>query len=470
MLCHKEYILYDALKIINDNGKGIVFIVDDSNNVCGVLTDGDIRSGLLKGYDLKEPVKNLMNADFVYAFNDQSANEIIAKTSEKIKIIPILNKDFKYIDLFEYSSRVYIPIANPKFGGNELKYLTDAFLSTWISSKGKYLDLFESEYAKFCECDYGISVSNGTAALHLALLALSIGEGDEVIVPNLTFAAAINTVLHANASPVIVDVEKDSWCISPEEIEKAITPKTKAIMAVHLYGQPCDMEQIGRIAHDHRLFVIEDCAEAHGATFEGKKVGSMGDVGCFSFYGNKIITTGEGGMCVTKSPELDAKIRVLRDHGMSKTKRYWHDKVGYNYRMTNLQAAIGLAQLERIEEILNERSVLENKYRETLKEVDIIEFQCSDLSGRKKITWLVSALLKLGNRDKLLKHLSSMGIDSRPFFYPLSEMDIYKKYLFSNVNSIDISKKGFNFPTSHSVNQDVLAKIKASLLSFNRDV
>ena len=224
----------------------------------------------------------------------------------------------------------------------------------------------KNEFAEYSDCAHGAAVSNGTVALHLALVALGIGEGDEVIVPDLTYAATINTVLHANATPVIVDVEESSWCIDPIQIEKAITRRTKAIIPVHLYGQACDMEAIMKIAKKYKLRVIEDCAEAHGAMFNEKKVGSFGDVGCFSFFGNKVITTGEGGMCVTNDTNLNERMRILRDHGMSKTKRYWHEVIGYNYRMTNLQAAIGLAQLERIEKIHNNRREYENNYKDSL--------------------------------------------------------------------------------------------------------
>jgi perosamine synthetase len=252
-----------------------------------------------------------------------------------------------------------------------------------------------------------VSVSNGTVALHLALVALGIGKGDEVIVPDLTFAATINAVLHANATPVIVDIEEESWCISPSEIERAITERTKAIIPVHLYGQPCDMDSIMSIATRHNLKVVEDCAEAHGALFRGKKVGSFGDIGCFSFYGNKIITTGEGGMCTTNNQNLDEIMRVLRDHGMSKTKRYWHERVGFNYRLTNLQASIGLAQLERIDEIHKNRKAYENGYKDVLSSDYFFQ---NDLEGRARITWLVSILIdKDHNRELLIKKFNKIG-------------------------------------------------------------
>ena len=249
------------------------------------------------------------------------------------------------------------------------------------------------KFSSYCGVAHGVATSNGTVAIHLALEALDIGSGDEVIVPDLTFAASINAILHAGATPVVVDVKQESWCIDPKEVAKAITPKTKAIVPVHVYGQACDMDAIMDLANEHNLYVIEDAAEAHGALYKGKKVGSFGDIACFSFYGNKIITTGEGGMCVTNSEDLNNRMRVLRDHGMNKTKRYWHDEVGFNYRMTNLQAAIGCGQLERIDEIISQRREVELNYKKKLQSIDFIEWQ-TDLEDRQRVVWLVSALIK----------------------------------------------------------------------------
>ncbi len=351
-----------------------------------------------------------------------------------------------------------MPVALPDLNGNEFNYLTDAFLSTWISSSGEYIHRFESGFAEFCNMSHGVAVSNGTVALHLALETLGVGEGDEVIIPDLTFAATANAVLHANATPVIVDVNRDDWTISPMEITKAITKKTKAIIPVHVYGQPCDMDSIMEIAKKHKLFVIEDCAEAHGALYKGQKVGSFGDISCFSFFGNKVITTGEGGMCVTNSLKLDTEMRAYRDHGMSKTKRYWHDRIGYNYRMTNLQAAIGLAQLERITEILQWRSNTEEQYRKKLANISTIEFQ-KIIPNRNKITWLVCISVSSAIRDNTLSKLNSVKIDARPFFYSLGDMEIFKKYLFSNKQSKLISERGINLPTNLSVNSDTIDRI-----------
>jgi perosamine synthetase len=458
LICNIDKTLIDAWKIINENGKGIVLITDAENKLFGVLTDGDIRRFLIVGGKLEEKIQTIMNVNFIRSTENESTAERIKKAKSVDMIIPIVDDSLKLVNYFEYRTNIFIPIASPDLKGNEFSYLMDAFLSTWISSSGAYIQKFENSFVDYCNVNYGVAVSNGTVALHLALLALKVGKGDEVIVPDLTFAATINTVLHANATPVIVDVERDSWCIDPIEIEKAITKKTKAIIPVHLYGQPCDMDSIMDIAKRNKLFVIEDCAEAHGAIYKEKKVGSFGDIGCFSFFGNKVLTTGEGGMCITNNNELNDRMRVLRDHGMSKTKRYWHEEVGYNYRMTNLQASIGLAQLERIDEILENRKVIEEKYKSKLSLLSHVEFQRDNLPSRQKITWMVCALL--GNeRDDLIEVAQKEGVDLRPFFYSLSMMPIYEKYVFSNKVSLNLSKSGINFPTNSSLDSSGLNHI-----------
>lgn len=462
LMCHVDGALIDAWKIINENAKGTVFIVDTHKKLLGILTDGDIRRFLISGGRLEIGIEEVMNHEFSFGWEYESNKKLLKKLNERVTILPILNKDFQLVDFIEYKANFYIPVAMPDLKGNEFNYLADAFLSTWISSSGEYIKNFEKDFSKYCTVNHGVAVSNGTVALHLAMKVLGIGFGDEVIIPDLTFAATINAVLHANATPVIVDIDENDWTISSAEIQKAITSKTKAIIPVHIYGQPCDMDSIMNIAKVNKLFVIEDCAEAHGSEYKGKKVGSFGDISCFSFFGNKVITTGEGGMCITNSAALDEKMRILRDHGMSKTIKYWHEVVGFNYRMTNLQAAIGLAQLERIEEILNWRSQLEKNYREELKDIKQIRFQAI-LPDRDKITWLVSILIKGNKRDEVLKSLNEMNIDARPFFYSLSEMEIYKKYLFSNEKSLSVSKCGINLPTNPSVSYDTIQRIKRNL-------
>lgn len=464
MICHQKATIKEVMMCIDANAKGTAFIVNDAKKLIGVVTDGDIRRLLIEGYGVNDFIEAHIKKNFVYALETENPQDITKKFDYRIRIIPIVNGEMQLVDYAEYDENVHISLAQPQLNGNEYKYLMDAFFSTWISSTGKYITQFEENFSNYCGVRYGIATSNGTTALHLALVALGIGAGDEVIVPDITFAATINAVIYTGATPVIVDVEEDSWCISPAEIEKAITSKTKAIIPVHIYGQPCNMGEICEIASRNNIYIVEDCAEAHGAEWKDKKVGSFGVVSCFSFFGNKVVTTGEGGMCVTNSKELNDKMRILRDHGMSKEKKYYHEVIGFNYRMTNLQAAIGTAQVERIDEILEWRIKLEEQYRQVLSKIPGVRLQRNDLLDRKKIAWLMSILVDAEKRDKLLEVLKDNGIDVRAFFIPLSEMDIYKKYARDCHISKKISKMGLNLPTTFEIREKEVSKI-ASLIS-----
>lgn len=460
LICSYKATIKETMICINENAKGAAFIVNDTGKLIGVVTDGDIRRLLINGYGLNDCIGTYIQKNFIYANINDTAENINKKFNYRIRIVPIVDQDMKLVDYACFDENIHISLAQPQLSGNEYKYLMDAFLSTWISSIGSYISRFEETFSNYCGVKYGIATSNGTTALHLALSALDIGSGDEVIVPDITFAATINAVLYTGAVPVIVDVEEDSWCIDPDEIEKAITPKTKAIIPVHIYGQPCNMDAICAIARKNNLYIIEDCAEAHGAEWKNRKVGSFGIISCFSFFGNKVITTGEGGMCITDSIELNEKMRILRDHGMSRKKKYYHEVIGFNYRMTNLQAAIGTAQLERIEEILDWRRKLEENYREIFKDVNGIIMQKNTLSGRKKIAWLVSVLVDENKRDTILKKLLENEIDVRAFFIPLSEMKIYQRFAQNCRKSKQISKMGLNLPTTYKMDLSEIKKIK----------
>lgn len=460
-ICKLNTSIRSVLTYINAAPAGIAFIVDNKDVLCGVLTDGDIRRALIAGRDLDDNLTSSDLAPFVKAKRGENIESLLSKTSKKVRIIPIVDEDDKLVDYFRYEHKTkFTPISEPSLNGNEYKYLEDAFLSTWISSKGKYINQFEEEFAKYIGTKHGIAVSNGTVAIHIILEALGIGAGDEVIVPDLTFAATINTVLHAGATPVIVDIEEDSWCIDPSKIEAAITPKTKAIIPVHIYGQPCDMDPIMAIADKHNLTVIEDAAEAHGATYKGKKVGSIGHAATFSFFSNKIVTTGEGGMCMVHDDELNEKIRILRDHGMNPNKKYWHDVVGYNYRMTNLQAAIGCAQIERIDEIIRRRKEIESEYKKIFADTDYkIEWQ-ADLENRERVNWLVSAKLIDMERQEFIDFFKTKSVDIRPFFFPLSAMPLYAKYAHTECEvSHRIAKIGISFPTFNHVDLEVFKQL-----------
>jgi len=349
-----------------------------------------------------------------------------------------------------------IPVAEPTLADEELKNVVDAVKSGWISSKGKYVSMFEEEFAKYIGVKYGVSTSNGTAALHLALSAIDVKKGDEVIVPTLTFVATANAVIYCNAKPVFVDSHPEYWCMDPEKIEEKITKNTKAIVLVHLYGHPADMDAIMDMAVDHDLYVIEDAAEAHGAEYKGKKVGGIGDIGCFSFYGNKIITTGEGGMCVTNNEELAEKMNLLKNHGMDPQKRYWYNTMGYNYRMTNLQAAVGVAQLSKIEKFIEIKRKNAELYNFLLEGIDGITLP-PEMPWAKNVYWMYSILIdeeEFGiDRDKLMKELEKEGIETRPFFYPMHILPPHlrnEKYPVAEF----LSKRGINLPSAVTLKRE----------------
>ena len=346
-----------------------------------------------------------------------------------------------------------IPVAEPMFDDNELKNVVKAIKSGWISSKGEFVKEFEVNFSKYVGAKYGVATMNGTAALHLALRALDIKTGDEVVVPDLGFIATANTVAYCNAKPIFVDSHPEYWCLDPDKIEESITTKTKAIIPVHLYGHPCDMDIIMELAERHNLFVIEDAAEAHGAKYKGKIVGALGDINCFSFFANKIITTGEGGMCLTDSEELYEKMKILRDHGMNPDKRYWHDFLGFNYRMTNLQAAVGVAQLDKIDKYLEKKRLIAKWYKEGFQELEEQGYITlhPELPWAKCIYWMYSILINDNSkirRDQFIEKLKKKGIDSRPFFYPAHVLPMYKFNTKNLKNAEDISSKGVNLPSS----------------------
>jgi len=357
---------------------------------------------------------------------------------------------------------IRIPIAKPNLDSQELNNIIDAFNSGWISSKGSYIEKFESDFADYVGMKFGISTSNGTTALHLALEALGIGKNDKVIIPSLTFIAVANAVRYVGATPVFVDSDPNYWCIDPAQIESKIDKQTKAIIVVHLYGHPCDMGVICQIAKDNGLLIIEDCAEAHGAEYKGKRVGSFGVISCFSFYGNKIITTGEGGMCLTNDIALVNKMKILRDHGMNPEKRYWHDVVGYNYRMTNLQAAIGVAQLQKIDLIINKKRQIASMYKKLLENENSITLS-PEMPWAKNVYWLYSILTESKSRNKIIKKFAEVGIETRPFFYTIPMLPPYNFPAVKTPVADELSTKGVNLPSGFHIMYSDVEKIVGCL-------
>ena len=341
----------------------------------------------------------------------------------------------------------FIPVSKPSISALEIEYVTDAVKSTWISSLGEYINKFENTFADFCEVKHAIAVSNGTVAIQLLLSALGIKTGDEVIVPDFTFIATANAVLHAGAKPVFADIQKDTLCLDPMGLENMITEHTKAIMPVHVYGHPADMSKINNIAEKHNLIVIEDAAEAHGARFKNRPVGSLARAACFSFYGNKNLTTGEGGMITTDDEELAKKCRFLRDQAMSSDKRYWHPEPGFNFRITNLQAAIGCAQMERKDKLLKKRKTLFEWYSNGINNVPGLRLNHSKTWAENSY-WMICLEFEEfdeESRKAFMEYLKDKNIDSRPYFYPCSMMPYYDR--IDNPVTYSIFSKGINLPT-----------------------
>ena len=342
-------------------------------------------------------------------------------------------------------SKKFIPISSCDLNGNELAYLENCIKTNWISSLGEYVSSLELQFSQRIGTKYSASCSNGTIALHLALLSLDIKPGDEIIVPSFTFIATINAILYCGAKPVFVDIDPVTWCMDVNDIKRKINNKTKAIMMVHIYGNPADIYEISEIAKSNDLNVIEDCAEALGAKYDGKPVGSFGDISCFSFYGNKIITSGEGGMVSTNNPDLFDKIKMLRDQGMSQTKKYYHEILGYNYRFSNIQAAIALAQFEKIDIFIKRRKEIFELYLKLLNE-SFIQLPFKGDNIKDPVNWLFTILIKNIDRDDLIIYLKENNIDSRPTFYPCHKMPYINKKILLPVTE-EISTSGISLPT-----------------------
>ena len=440
MLIGKEKTLLDALLKINDNSKGIVFITDDLEKLCGILTDGDIRRFLIQGYSLSEKIEQFTNREFVYGRIDESQDQIRAKLTPIILIIPIVDGDFKVVDYFEAPHSNTVQVSAPSLKGREFNYLVDAFLSTWVSSSGKYIDLFEKKFATYSNSEYAVSTSNGTSALHLALLESGVGNNDEVIVPTVTFIAPVNTIKYVNADPVFIDCddhlnidvgkvkeffEKECSFNGESTVDKKTGKKVAAIIPVHIFGHPVDLDSLIPLAKKFHVKVIEDASQALGSyykkgTYKGRKVGEIGDFGCFSFNGNKIITSGGGGMVVTPDEKNARHIKYLSTQAKDDGIFYIHDEIGYNYRMTNLHAAMGLAQLENIEANVKVKRKNFNIYKDALTHFKGLYF-IEEPDYAVSNYWFYSLVVDKESyglsRDDLMYKLEDNGIQARPLWY-----------------------------------------------------
>ena len=347
-----------------------------------------------------------------------------------------------------------IPIAKPIIDNVEFKAVSKVIRSKWISSKGPFIEKFENKFKEFLGGGYPVAVSNGTHALQLGISALGIKPGDEIILPNLTFGASINAIINCGAKPVLVDVESDTWTIDIDKIKKATSRKTKAIMLVHVYGIACRIDEIKKFAKKKKLYLIEDCAEALGAKYKNKTIGLDGDCSCHSFFANKTITTGEGGMVVFKKKNNYLKALKIKNHGMSSNKKYFHDIVGSNYRLTNLQAAIGVEQLKKVKKLLKNRKKIFKTYDDLIDDDLFYKLPKNEWSENSYWLYVVIPKKKI-NRIKLLNYFKKKRIELSSTFYPLNQMKPFKKYSHGKyINSNFIGNNGICLPSSGLLKKD----------------
>ncbi|MHB8338463.1 MAG: DegT/DnrJ/EryC1/StrS family aminotransferase [Ignavibacteriaceae bacterium] len=358
-----------------------------------------------------------------------------------------------------------IPIYQPTLDGNEKKYVNECLDTSWISSRGEFIPRFENDFRKFIGVEHATAVSNGTVALHLAIVTLGIGPGDEVIVPSFTYIASVSTIAITGATPVFVDSLEDTWQMDPQDVKRKITIHTKAIMAVHLYGHPCEMDELVKIAKENNLFLIEDCAEAFGSTYKKKHVGTFGDLATFSFYGNKTITTGEGGMVVTNDETLYDRAYHLKMHGLAKYRQYWHDVLGFNYRMTNICAAIGLAQIEKANEKILKKRQIAKWYNDALKDLPVKHH--GEYGEVFHSYWMYSILVESPKiREDLREYLKDRGIETRPTFFPVHTMPMFSHKFQKLPVAEYLGWHGINMPSWPGLSQDNIEFIAEEISNF----
>ncbi len=358
-----------------------------------------------------------------------------------------------------------IPIYQPTLDGNEKKYVNECLDTSWISSRGEFIPRFENDFRKYIGVEHATAVSNGTVALHLAIVTLGIGPGDEVIVPSFTYIASVSTIAITGATPVFVDSLEDTWQMDPQDVKRKITTHTKAIMAVHLYGHPCEMDELVKFAKENNLFLIEDCAEAFGSTYKKKHVGTFGDLATFSFYGNKTITTGEGGVVVTNDETLYDRAYHLKMHGLAKYRQYWHDVLGFNYRMTNICAAIGLAQIEKANEKILKKRQIAKWYNDALKDLPV-KHHC-EYGEVFHSYWMYSILVESPKiREELREYLNDRGIETRPTFFPVHTMPMFSHKFQKLPVAEYLGWHGINMPSWPGLSQDKIEFIAEEISNF----
>ena len=355
-----------------------------------------------------------------------------------------------------------IPIYQPDIGSKEKAYVNQCLDSTWISSKGEFIERFQAGFAGYIGAPQALAVSNGTVALHLALATLGLGAGDEIIVPSLTYISPVNAIRYVGATPVFADSDPVTWQVNVDDVAARITPRTRAIIVVHLYGQACDMVALAALASAHGLLLIEDCAEALGTRIGGRHVGTFGDIATFSFFGNKTITTGEGGMVVARGAAHQKLALKLRGQGLADDREYWHDVVGFNFRMTNICAAIGLAQLERVEDFIARKRLLAEAYTRELQGLPLV--LQAEVAGTTHSFWMCSLLTNdPEQRDPLRRALREQGIETRPFFHPVHTMPMYAQGQTGLTVAVDLGARGINLPSWPGLGEEGVQTVCAAI-------
>ena len=454
---------------LNETGLGIVFVTTSDGTLIASVSDGDLRRMYLKNTDIDIEIDWSLREPPHTLSVDARPSEVFELLRRGYRYIPLVNSDGVVADIASRDQYRTVPISEPDLGDLELANLIECFESGWISSQGPFIQEFEEMFAKVTKSNYALAVSNGTVAIQLALTTLGIGPGAEVLVPDFTFGATINAVIAVGATPVLVDVDNELWTISISDLVAKINKNSRAIVPVHLYGQPAECNKIIDVAKQHNLVVVGDAAEALGATYMGCPIGPQFDAQTFSFFANKQITTGEGGMIVFSSHSSFAHAKILRDHGMDPQKRYWHEFAGYNYRMTNMQASIGVAQLKRFMSIQERRKEIFNMYDKAFDGVSQLSLLPNN-DWSTNSNWLYTVRLlgeSVVSRDRLIKHMESAGYGLRTAFHSLHKMPPFQKFANGTFpNSLALSQSLVSLPTSNQLTDLEITRISSELIEF----
>jgi perosamine synthetase len=459
----------EALIKMNDSGLGVVFL-HSHRKIAGVLTDGDLRRSLLNGIELSDPALSIATRDFVSGAVTDEPFTLYGKFSDSVKKIPVLNEFGEIVRVASVQELGLIPLAEPNLGTRERELVLKTLETNWISSTGSFVSEFESLFGKYVGSKYAVAVSNGTQALALAMHSLGIGKDDEVLVPAFTFGATANSVIQVGAIPVFVDVEKDTFGIDPHQLKRSLSSKTRAIVVAHLYGKPAQIQKIMTFAAENNLFVIEDCAEAIGSLVDNLHVGTFGDAAAFSFFANKTLTTGEGGIVIFKDHEPFKLAMKIRSHGFSNSKKYWHEVWGTNMRLTNLQAAIGVAQVERVEELVERKIEIGESYTKNFEQLNQFDLELpKSFENEINSYWLYTMLLPNSIDPKdVVEYLSKYGIESRTLFFPLPRQPAFQIHdrTISFPIAEEVHKRGISLPSSTKITNSELEYVARKLIDY----